>query len=107
MAKLRHDNVVKFEGFIMEYGNLSLVFEWQYKESVRGYIHRYPDCDPLRIVCGTSLPDGKALVIVQTSGIAEGLAYVHKLRIVHCNLKGVRLVFANILLRILLSLLKV
>lgn len=80
LSSLAHDNIVKYEGFIQTHEHMNIVLEFVENGSLLNTLKNF----------GNALPEH--LVASYCHRILEGLDYLHKQDVVHCDLKA-----ANIL----------
>ena len=86
---LNHPNIVPFVGVTFE--PLQLVSEWMAGGELREYIKNNPNADLNGLVSQSRILFARVEVypILQILGVAEGLAYLHTLNVIHGDLKGV------------------
>lgn len=80
LSSLTHTNIVKYEGFIQTHEHMNIVLEFVENGSLLNTLKSF----------GNALPEH--LVASYCQRILEGLTYLHKQDVVHCDLKA-----ANIL----------
>lgn len=80
LSSLGHTNIVKYEGFIQTEQHMNIVLEYVENGSLLNTLKSF----------GNALPEH--LVASYCHHILEGLSYLHKQDVVHCDLKA-----ANIL----------
>lgn len=80
LKSLAHDNIVKYEGFIQTTEHMHIVLEYVENGSLLHTLKHF----------GNTLPEN--LVASYCHDILQGLVYLHKKDVVHCDLKA-----ANIL----------
>lgn len=80
LSSLGHSNIVKYEGFIQTQEHMNIVLEYVENGSLLNTLKSF----------GNALPEH--LVASYCHSILQGLAYLHKQDVVHCDLKA-----ANIL----------
>ena len=54
LSKLSHQNVIRFEGYLLEYDYPSIIMTWAVGGTVIEYIKKFPKCDLAEIVRGQS-----------------------------------------------------
>lgn len=99
-AKFRHPNVINLEGFLYDSKlcgddtwNIAFVSVLQENGTVLDYLTKNPKGDVGQIVstlCLVCVRWSLRLSIHQALGAANGIQYLHKEHIVHCNIKSVR-----------------
>ncbi|KAF8597063.1 hypothetical protein BDV93DRAFT_527688 [Ceratobasidium sp. AG-I] len=71
-SKARHENVLELTGIAMFRGQLAMISPWMDNGTLSAYIHKNPSVD-------------RWALCLQ---VAEGLAYMHSINMVHGDLKG-------------------
>ena len=89
---LSHPNVFNLIGVpdIFEDGKFSVVSEWMANGNIMEYVGRNSG-NHLKLVCYNRIFPCRSLNTFQLADIAEGLGYLHNVKIVHGDLKGVSL----------------
>lgn len=91
---LQHPNVLSLIGVTMTETSFAMISEWMVNKNINEFVKAHPDENRPRLVSflHKSLPGfADNHVIIQLSGVARGLIYIHEQGMVHGDLKGVSL----------------
>ncbi|KAG8698585.1 hypothetical protein FRC09_007160, partial [Ceratobasidium sp. 395] len=84
-SKCRHPNVQQLLGLVMFRDQIGMIAAWESKGDMLRYLRRNPDADRCKMLHMQHLQ--------QSIQIVEGLSYLHRLGVIHGDLKG-----ANVLI---------
>ncbi|KAG9127449.1 hypothetical protein FRC07_013632 [Ceratobasidium sp. 392] len=71
-SRCNHPNVARLLGLAQFRGQIAMVSLWMENGDLRAYVNKYPDVDRFKLC----------------TQVADGLSYLHSIRIVHGDLKG-------------------
>jgi serine/threonine protein kinase len=95
---LKHDNIASFIGVLLhKKRSYCLVSEWMDNGTVMAYLRSHATISRIPLV-RLSWTSGNGLIVysvMQMLDVANGLMYMHKLDLVHCNMKSVCSFFQN------------
>ena len=87
---LRHPNILPFIGVNLERRRLAMVSEWMDHGNISEFVKNHGEVNRVQLVsdCIRSLGD-RCERVIQLADAANGLEYMHSIRMVHGDLKGV------------------
>jgi serine/threonine protein kinase len=89
--RLNHPNILPFYGASMNWNQFGMVSPWMENGNVINYTRMNPEANRLRLVSFTKhAPAGNPTAIVlQLIDVASGLKFLHRVNLVHGNIRGV------------------
>jgi serine/threonine protein kinase len=90
--RLDHPNILSFRGVSISQGQLCVVSSWIENGNILEYTRKNPEVNRLHLVTpSVGVLLGKLrTIILQLAGVASGLEYLHRVNLVHGNIRGVR-----------------
>jgi serine/threonine protein kinase len=87
---LRHPNILPLLGVTVGEHQLAMVSEWMENGNINEFIQKDEHVNRTELVrCHLTPQEPYRCTVWQLVGVANGLMYMHDLRIVHGDLKGV------------------